>query len=465
MRLWRRLIGDRPIVTRLVLVVTGAMAVVLLAAGAFVVWRVAYALSRQLDQDLDAYQRVVDRAVAHGAQPPSDTPGQRYQVYDAAGDVVAGNMHKRLADRQEVHDTLAGRTHRDDIGSFLPPAEVAYRFVTSRVRTPSGTVVVAASISRHKHDEALRELLLQLALADLVTLAAASIVGYCTARAALNPVESYRRAAAGADSALVLPVDRNKDDEITRLGHTFNALLQHLDEAHARERQFLADASHELRSPLALMRTELEVAALHPQTAAEQTDTYASLGTQVERLIGLSNALLELEELRGLDEPGRTRATADVVDVSELVTDAADRLRPEADRQGRRVRVAVDEQVLVTGNARWLDLAITNLAANALRHGEGTITLTGRHAPGTSDVQVTVSDEGHGFPPRLARVAFDRFTRGDESRSSPGTGLGLALVKAVAEAHRGDARIDGSSISLRLPVGAVDAARCAVRLR
>ena len=90
MTLWRRLVGHRPIVTRLVLAVAGTMAVILLAAGAFVFWRVEFALNRQLDQDLKAYQEVVEKSVADGSTPPSDTPGQSYQVYDARGGSSAG---------------------------------------------------------------------------------------------------------------------------------------------------------------------------------------------------------------------------------------------------------------------------------------------------------------------------------------------------------------------------------------
>src|SRR4051794_15235699 len=231
------------------------MTVVLVAAGAFVFWRVEFALNRQLNQDLTAYREVVEKAVATGTVPPSDTPGQSYQVYNRQGHIIGGTSTRRLADRHVVEDTFHGQRHREDVGSFLPPANHPYRLVTTQVRTHTGPVVVASAISRHKHDEALRELLLQLAIADLLTLAAASVVGYGVARGALNPVEKYRQAAAHADTSATLPVVDGKDDEITRLGHTFNALLGRIDEANTRERRFLADASHELRSPLALMRS------------------------------------------------------------------------------------------------------------------------------------------------------------------------------------------------------------------
>jgi hypothetical protein len=230
---WQRLVGRRPIVTRLVLAVAVAMTLVLVLAAAFVYWRVAYALDRQLDQDLSAWRRVVERSVAQGQQPPGDTPGLSYQVYDDRARLVAGDDGlPRLVDRDRLAD---GTPQRFDRGRFLPAADHAYRVEISRIGTPSGTRVVASVISRRKHDEALRELLLQLAIADLLALAAASFVGYRTARAALNPVESYRRAAAaaGAGGAERLPVAPDRDDELSRLGHTFNDLLDRIDSTRA----------------------------------------------------------------------------------------------------------------------------------------------------------------------------------------------------------------------------------------
>jgi hypothetical protein len=226
-RLWRRLVGDRPIVTRLVLVVTGTMTVVLLATGGFLFWRVEFALNRQLDQDLKAYQEVVERAVANGASLPSDTPGQSYQVYDRSGRIIGGDATVRLVDKAAREEAAAGDEHREDIGNIFPPVEHPYRVVATRVQTASGPVVVASAISKSKHDEALRELLIQLIIADLATLAAAAVVGYGTARAALNPVERYRVAAerAGAANDFHLPVPEGRDDELSRLGDTFNGLL------------------------------------------------------------------------------------------------------------------------------------------------------------------------------------------------------------------------------------------------
>ena len=447
MRLWKRLVGDRPIVTRLVLAVAAAMAVVLVLASAFVFWRVSYALGRQVNQDLAAYRQVVLNDLRTGDPPPTETPGQTFQVFDADAHVVGGNQHgKRLLTPAQVRAARIGVGTTFDTGRLLPPSRRAYRISFERIRTPSGQRVVAAAISRHKHDEALRELLLQLAIADLLVLLGASFVGYRTARAALDPVELYRSAAARAGAEELgarLPVDEARDDELSRLGHTFNDLLDRIEAGYERERQFLADASHELRSPLSLMSTELEWVRHRPRSAGETTRVLSSLQDQLARLVDLANALLDLEDLRSTQQ-----LRVEEVALPELVADALDdSVGPDVD-----VRVEVPDDK-VTVDRRWMTLAVANLLRNAVRHG-------GPHICLEATLQgpwlcVSVTDDGPGFPPEFADQAFDRFSRAETSRTTPGSGLGLSLVMAVANAHGGTARIDGTAaggrVELRVP--------------
>jgi signal transduction histidine kinase len=447
MRLWATLVGGRPIVTRLVMTVAAAMTVVLLASGAFVLWRVGFALDRQLDQDLDAYGTVVERSVSAGTAPPTDTPGQTFQVYDEQGAVLQGDAANRLADAETIDQVLREGPQRRDLGSVLPGDPHPYRVVLREVDSPDGPVVLATAISRAKHDEALRELLLQLTIAGLATLVAASFVGYRTARAALDPVERYRAAAelAGADEETRLPVDPDRDDELTRLGHTLNALLARIRESGEREREFLADASHELRGPLALMRAELDWVRLRPRSAEETDTSLASLAQQVERLVALSDTLLDLEELRSVGA-----ATDERLEAAGLLTEVCDQWSQLARSLDRELRWSAEPDVSVWGRRQWLVVALGNLVSNALRHGRGRVDLTAQPEVGGS-IAFEVFDEGPGFPPDFAAYAFDRFTRADESRSTPGTGLGLALVHAVAEAHGGTVAISGARVTLRFP--------------
>jgi len=447
MSAWQRLVGDRPIVTRLVLAVAAAMAVVLVLASAFVFWRVSFALGRQVDQDLDAYRQVVVNDLRTGDPPPTETPGQTFQVYDDDLQLVGGNQEAaRMLTDAQVRGAEQGVVTTFDTGQLLPPTNSAYRISYERIRTPTGERVVAAAISRRKHDEALRELLVQLAIADLLVLLGASFVGYRTARAALDPVEQYRRAAALAGAEELgarLPVDDARADELSRLGHTFNDLLDRIEAGYERERQFLADASHELRSPLSLMSTELEWVRHRPRSAEETRTVLDSLQGELGRLVDLANALLDLEDLRSTQQ-----LRLEEVALAELVADALrDSVEPDAD-----VRLEVSEAT-VTVDRRWVTMAVANLLRNAVRHG-------GPHVCLEATVEgpwltIAVTDDGKGFPPEFAAQAFDRFSRAESSRTTPGSGLGLSLVLAVATLHGGTAQIDpgasGGRVELRLP--------------
>ena len=432
----------RPIVVRLVMTVAATMAVVLIGGAAFVYWRVSVALSRQLDRDLDAYREVAESAIKSGQPLVSDTPGLSYQVFGTDGHLIAGDAARALVPGAVVRDVAANGMRRGDVGHVFPPSH-SYRWVAARITTPDGHEVAAYAISRHNHDEALRDLLLQLAIVSGATLVAASLVGYRTARAALNPVERYRRAAAVAGEDDRLPV-ADRDDELGRLGHTFNDLLDRIAASAARERRFLADASHELRGPLTVMRAELGLATLRSDDPEATRQALDSLGDQVERLVTLCNALLDLEELRADPE-----AVAQPVLLRDVTDGVVFRWQDRATAQGRALEADVPDDLAVLGRAHWLDLALDNLVSNAVRYGEGVIRV-GASAAGDRTTDVWVEDDGPGFPDGFVDRAFDRFARADESRSSGGTGLGLALVAAVAETHDGTARIDGSRVTIRL---------------
>jgi signal transduction histidine kinase len=445
-RPWRRpgTRTRRPIVVRLVLTVAATMAVVLIGGAAFVYWRVSFALSRQLDRDLAAYREVAESAIKAGHPLVSDTPGQRYQLYDLSGRITGGDAQRRLVPADLVREVARdGKLREGEVGSLFSEHSHPYRYEVDRIRTPTGEAVVAYEISRRNHDEALRELLLQLSLVGLATLVASSLVGYVTARAALNPVERYRRAAAVAGEDDRLPVSE-RDDELGRLGHTFNDLLDRIAASAARERRFLADASHELRGPLTVMRAELGLARLRSDDTAATREALDSLGDQVERLVTLCNALLDLEELRA--EPG---AVTEPVVLRDVTDDVVLRWRDRVAAEHRTIEADVPEDLAVLGRAHWLDLALDNLVSNAVRYGTGAIRV-GAAPAGDEAAEVWVEDEGPGFPADFVDRAFERFARADESRASGGTGLGLALVAAVAETHDGTARIDGSRVTIRL---------------
>lgn len=442
-----RLRPGRTIKGRLVRNVAVAMLLVLMATSGFVYWRVQHALDRQLNRDLRSYHDVVVEAVRTKTDVPTQTPGQWYQVYDNRSEITFGSAKPptpRLLDDKGVAEARKGSTVYADRGGFLPPGDWSYRVEATAVPTPQGRVVVATAISRQPRDEALRELLVQLAIADLLVLLAASYVGYRTARGALDPVERYRRAAkaAGETSGGRLPVPTDRDDELSRLGHTFNSLLARIEAATEREHRYIADASHELRTPLALLKAEVELALHKPRSADYMREVLVAVTAEVDRMADLANALLDLEEL----ESGVQASETDV-DVRTMLTTTADRFRSSFDREERAIMVD-SAPMSFRLSEPWMDAALSNLVSNALRYGSGSVTLSASNADGS--LLVAVADEGEGFPEEVRDQAFDRFTRADQTRTTRGSGLGLALVKAVAEAHGGAARIDQESGSTRV---------------
>jgi two-component system, OmpR family, sensor kinase len=428
-----RLLRRLPIVLRLVLAVAAAMLLV-------------------LGGDLTAYQQSLVRALRDD-QPPHGAAGSLYQVLDTHGRIVkAGHKAgtKPLITNADVEAATKGAIIHRDIGGLLPITPNTLRLTAERVRLPGRTVIAVGALPRGHRDEALRELLAQLGIAAGLTLLAASYVGYRTARGALDPVERFRRRAATlADGAsgVRLPVPEDRDDELTRLGHTLNRMLDRLEAAAAREHRFVADASHELRTPLSLLRAELDVALHRPRTHAELTDILSSVDGEVQRLIDLSNALLNLEELSSTEHI--TRAP---VDLPDLVDAAVSPYLRAAESGHRRMTVEV-APAIVEVDARWIRPALGNLIDNALRHGRGDIHVSA--AVADRRLRLAVTDEGPGFPADFLPQAFDRFTRAEASRTSPGSGLGLALVAVVAASHGGTAHAEntpnGSAVDLDIP--------------
>jgi hypothetical protein len=273
---------------RLVAGFTAAMAVVLAAAGAFVYWRVAYALDRDLDGELTTATTTLRPLVtAEGAvddRRAADATGVAWQVVTADGAVVARGVNAPEAPMVTRRDLAAaeGGSTTVDTGRLLPVAEQPFR---ARVTTlPGGDLALVVAIRRDHHDEALRELLLQLVVAGTGALLVAGLVGERLAHAALAPVERYRRRAsdiAAGRSGLRLEVPDDRDDEVTRLGHTLNRMLDTLEDALQRERRFVNDASHELRTPLTLLSSRIQLARRRSRSVAEHEAVLAELEVDV----------------------------------------------------------------------------------------------------------------------------------------------------------------------------------------
>ena len=207
-------------------------------------------------------------------------------------------------------DQVGGGALTKDIGKLLPIADKPYRVQVTALDEPPGHYLVVG-VRRDHRDEALRELLLQLTLAGLGALAVAAVVGDVLARAALRPVERYRRRAAeiadGADG-LRLDVPEGRDDEVTRLGHTLNDMLAALERSLERERRFVNEASHELRTPLTLLKSRIQLAQRRSRTVEEHEAVLDELAVDVDPTHRARRPAPRPRLRRG--RPGRARPTS-----------------------------------------------------------------------------------------------------------------------------------------------------------
>ncbi len=224
--------------------------------------------------------------------------------------------------------------------------------------------------------------------------------------------------------------------------------LRPVEEANRRQRQFVADASHELRSPLTRIRTELEIDLAHPDRA-ELAATHRTVLADAIALQALVEDLLHLAR----SDAGTTALRRDPVDLDDIVLTEVQRVRPS-------VTVAFDVAGLsgaqVLGDTDQLRRVVRNLLENAVRHARSTVTVEVREEPG--EALLAVTDDGPGIPASERERVFERFTRLDDARSARagGTGLGLAITREIVQRHDGAVAVDpavgtGTRMVVRLP--------------
>jgi heavy metal sensor kinase len=461
-------VNRAPIRVRVAAAFAVTMAVVLVLAGTLVYFRSASQLARSLDlqlqvraQDLAVLVEAPGASVGETGSVRFFEQGESYsQLIDADGRVREASPSLEdtgsLLTDDELQTALAlaeGEaifTNRDSVPGLDEPS----RILATPVMFNGETLVLLVGQTREERAETLRALRNELLVAGPIALILATLSGYLLAGLALRPVDSMRRRAASISAETPgerLPVP-STGDEIERLGQTLNEMLARLEAALQREREFVADAGHELRTPLALLRTELELALRHESSPAELREAIRTSSEEVDRLAQLAEDLL----LIARSEEGRLALRTETLDGGELLDSVARRFEWRAQEGGRRVNAEETPGLELVGDRIRLEQALGNLVENALRYGAGDVGLSASTANGV--VQLHVTDEGAGFPPEFLERAFERFTRPDAGRTRGGTGLGLSIVRVIAEAHGGEAHAanrggGGADVWVSLPAG------------
>ena len=432
-----------PIRVRLAALVALAMMLVLAGVGLFAYLRVADDLDESIDTALEARAAAVAASGRAAAGSPGDEEDGFALLLAPDGRVLerTGGAEGSVLTREELASAVA-----DDVEAEreIDGVDGTTRLLAER----HGSTVVVVGQSLDDRDETLAALAGAFALGAPVAALVVALLGYALAAAGLRPVERMRARAAGVSleapaEPLPLPAAR---DEIHRLGTTLNEMLDRLRGSYDRERRFVADASHELRTPVAVIKAELEGALRRAPADPELRESLRAAVDECDRLAQLAEDLLVLAR----SGDGALAVRPAPLDAAELLEHVRTRFSARAAEHGRALRVDAEAGLVLDADELRLSQALGNLVDNALRHGAGAITLGGRRVGAA--VELSVADEGPGLPPALAGRAFERFARGDEARARGGAGLGLAIVRAIAEAHGGSAEsAGGARMVLRLP--------------
>lgn len=277
--------------------------------------------------------------------------------------------------------------------------------------------------------------------------------GFLLTRAALRPVEAIRRAAQriiDGDLKHRIPV-RSPGDEFDRLSTTLNAMLDRIERLIASVRGATDNIAHDLRSPLTRHRARLEAAQREPPDPAQLPAWIDDSLADLDRVLATFQSLLRIASV----ESGLLRQEFAPCDVGRLVTDAAEYIEPLVDERQQQLALSITPGPLMSGHRHLLFQMLINLLDNAVKYGPagGTVTLAAR--PDDGGWRIDVADAGPGIPEAERGRVFERLHRLDASRQTPGLGLGLALVRAVVDLHRGTVVIEdnapGTRFVVRLP--------------
>jgi two-component system, OmpR family, sensor histidine kinase MprB len=444
----------RSLASRVILMTTMAVcfAVALVSLGAYVT--VKMSLQRSLDNSLlerahrastsIALAQLTERRVPAWATGAGDV--HIYFVQDNGDLHTVDDVHRPVTLPIDQHEISVATRQSEQSVRTVRMGTSDYRVVAVPYEDLPYALVLAQNMT--PQERALKRMGAVMLLFGLAGVIGAAAAGWAVARNGLRPVRRLTRNVeriARTEDLQPLPVEG--DDEMARLATAFNDMLVALSASRDRQRRLVADAGHELRTPLTSLRTNLDLLlqadASGGLDSAARAELLEDVRGQIEEMSTLVGDLVELAR----DEP--LRPVVEQVDLAEVVDRAVARAR----RRGTSLTFDVEtEPWWVTGESASLERAVTNLLDNAVKWSppDGTVRIRLTH--GT----LTVDDEGPGIEPADRAHVFDRFYRSEESRSMPGSGLGLSIVRQVIERHAGNIRVDeseggGTRMVLQLP--------------
>jgi heavy metal sensor kinase len=381
--------------------------------------------------------------------------GDLFQVYDAGGRLIAQSQALTRHDASVSRPPELGDDIRyEDGGSASFPLRLAWQRVTVSGRP----VIIGVADPQRKFAGVASAFRWVLLLSLPVILLVATVCGWWLGRRTLTPVARIAddaRAISERSLATRLAVP-DSQDELQRLSETLNAMLDRIERSFTRNRQFTADASHELRAPMTLIHTAAQFALRKERSRDDLVDSLQKILAESTRMAALIDDLLTLARGdAGHDGPERA-----VVDTAPLLRDVVHQAASMAASRDVRVDVRLQARTLpVRAHEAHLRRVLVILVDNAVKYtpAGGLVTVSGM--AGGATVVLSVSDTGIGIAPDDLPHVFERFWRADKvrSRQAGGTGLGLAIAKQIAEQHGAELSVEsdaghGATFTLRLPM-------------
>jgi signal transduction histidine kinase len=412
-------------------------------AGWLLVHSVEDAQIRDLRHEVDAYLDQLADRLQEGRDPQdalgateSPPPAGLVRVTDEHGQVVATSPEPMDEGPAQADEPATDGARGGDT-----PIPAPVETVTRTVETPTGDLTITASAPVDQVARNVDVLTDRLVIGLPALVALVGAIAWVLVGRALRPVEAIRAEVeriTGSTMHRRVPEPPTRD-EVGRLARTMNTMLGRLETSATRQRRFVSDASHELRSPVAAIRAGLELAS-SPAERGNWPTIVPSLLAEESRLEALLDDLLLLA---AHDEHGTITTPTSPVDLTALAAEEA--------RRPRRVPVDLvhtptDNRAVVAGDPDQLARALSNLADNAARHATSVVQI--ELSSDGDTVRVVVDDDGPGIPPGDRERVFERFTRLDHGRArhEGGSGLGLAVVRSVVTSHHGEVRVEDSPL-------------------
>lgn len=434
---------------------------------AYLYWNTAGFLARQTETTILAetsalvsqYDEGGRAALVHGVITKARDPRQNlYLLEDQNGEALGGNLTSWPLMASDTDGWLSFVYPRRTVEGEVEIHEA----VAVMTRLPEGmSLLVGQDIEERRQLEAQITNALGWAVGAMIVLGI--LGGAIISRNLVSRIDDINRTAKdimGGELSRRIPVT-GAGDEIDQLAENLNDMLDQIERLMLGMRQVTDNIAHDLRSPLNRLRNRLEVTLMKPATQEEYAQALEKSIHEADELLGTFNALLLIARA----EAGAARDGMDWVDLSALAQDAAELYEPVAEEAGLRLDLAIEPGIRYHGHRELLAQAIANLLDNAIKHaahpgdrGEGVIRLSVQ-SRGSRGAEVSVSDHGPGIAPEDRERVLSRFVRLEQSRNTPGSGLGLSLVSAVTRLHGGALRLEDNEPGLRVVIGLARRAR------